>query len=105
MLINRDLIEKIAPFLKRKEFISITGPRQCGKSTFLILLRKYISETLKIDLDLMPILTFENNKLLAQFEENPTAFIRSYMQVANRRITYIFIDEFQYAEEGGQKLK
>ena len=34
MIIQRDLIEKIKPFLKRREFISIIGPGNQAKLHF-----------------------------------------------------------------------
>lgn len=40
MYIHRQLEKKIIPFLKRKEVISIIGPRQAGKTTFLKFLEK-----------------------------------------------------------------
>jgi predicted AAA+ superfamily ATPase len=35
MHIQRDLLQKIAPFLSRREYIAVVGPRQSGKTTFL----------------------------------------------------------------------
>lgn len=105
MIIQRDLIKKISLFLKRKEFISIVGPRQSGKSTFLEILKTYLSEELKIDKNLIQIVTFEDRRLIMQFEKDPISFINSYLPTNRSRRFYLMIDEFQYAEGGGQKLK
>ncbi len=50
MIIQRDLLSTIKPFLNRKEFISITGPRQSGKTTFLEILNTYLTEDFKNNL-------------------------------------------------------
>jgi len=105
MRIQRNLTEKIKPFLKRKEFISIVGPRQSGKTTFLHILKDYLQEELKVDKQMIQIATFEDRKLLMQFEKDPIAFVHSYTQSSNETKYYLMIDEFQYAKEGGQKLK
>ena len=104
--IKRDLLEYIKPFLKRPEFISIIGPRQSGKTTFLGMLRNFLIENFKIAADLIEIVTFEDRRKLMQFEGDPIAFVESYITQKNgNKKFYLMIDEFQYAVEGGQKLK
>ncbi len=105
MLIQRDLITKVKPFLKRPEFISLVGPRQSGKTTFLQILKNYLVKDLKIDKELIQIITFEDRKHLAQFEKDPLAFIRSYLPPNRQHRFYLMLDEFQYVQHGGQKLK
>lgn len=105
MIIQRDLTEKIIPFLKRREFISIVGPRQAGKTTFLEILKRYLSSKLKIDKNLIQIVTFEDRRLIIQFEKDPISFVNSYLPRSRSKKFYLMIDEFQYAGEGGQKLK
>jgi hypothetical protein len=106
MIIQRDLIEQIEPFLKRREFIAIVGPRQAGKTTFLKIIKDYLLKRLKIPENLIKIITFEDRKLLAQFDSDPVDFVRSYYHPSQTNRTFYFmIDEFQYAKEGGQKLK
>ncbi len=36
MIVQRDLINTLQRFLKRREYIAIIGPRQAGKTTFLV---------------------------------------------------------------------
>jgi len=105
MLIQRDLILKTKSFLKRKEFISIIGPRQSGKTTFLEILKACLSKELKINKNLIQIITFEDRKLLAEFEKDPVSFIHSYIPQGSSQKFYLMLDEFQYVEDGGQKLK
>jgi predicted AAA+ superfamily ATPase len=96
MYINRELETVIAPFLKRREAIAIVGPRQCGKTTFL----EHLAEQLKTDGAQVRWLTFERRSDLALFDQQIEDF-----QKLIARDQYVIIDEFQYAKEGGQKLK
>ena len=105
MIIERDLMEKIVPFLLRKEFIAIVGPRQSGKTTFLEMVRTHLCKKLKINKDFIKTVTFEDRIALLQFERDPIAFVSSYMQSNHFKTFYLMIDEFQYAIDGGQKLK
>ncbi|MFH1187694.1 MAG: ATP-binding protein [bacterium] len=96
MYINRQLEEKITPFLNKKEAISIIGPRQAGKTTLL----KRIEEKLIKSGKKVKFITFERRSDLAIFQENIEDFkdlISDY--------DCVIIDEFQYAKDGGQKLK
>jgi hypothetical protein len=105
VLIQRDLIRKIKLFIKRNEFISIIGPRQSGKTTFLEMLKEYLIEELKVNKELIQSLTFEDRKLLMEFEADAVSFIRSFVPPGAKKKFYLMIDEFQYAQDGGQKLK
>lgn len=104
MLIYRDLLEEIKFYLKRKEYIAIVGPRQSGKTTLLEMLKDYLIEKGHAEEDMVQTVTFEDRRLLAEFEADPAAFLRSYFPPSSEK-AYFFIDEFQYAENGGQKLK
>ena len=104
-LIDRDILHKIEPFINRDEFISITGPRQSGKTTFLEILKNHLVKKFKIDKGAIKIITFEDRRLLMEFDKDPLAFIRSFLSAGRFKKSYILIDEFQYAEKGGQKLK
>ncbi len=105
MLIERDLIRLIEPFLKRREFFSIIGPRQAGKTTFLMMLKSLLLDKFKIEEGFIKSVTFEDRKLLMEFEAGPVSFVRSFMPKDTKDKFYLTIDEFQYAENGGQKLK
>jgi len=91
--IKRDLEKTITENLTTPEIIAILGPRQSGKTTLM----RHIFGTL----DNALYLSFEDRKLLELFVEDEKTFAELY--VKNEK--YLFIDEFQYAKEGGQKLK
>lgn len=49
MIIYRDLLSEIKPFLSRREYISIIGPRQAGKTTLLEILKDNLSNELGVN--------------------------------------------------------
>jgi predicted AAA+ superfamily ATPase len=105
MIYPRDLIKNIDAFIKRKEYIAIIGPRQCGKTTFLEILKKHLIENLGVKHEFIITITFEDRRLLVQFEADPISFINSYLPAKLTNKCFMMIDEFQYAVNGGQKLK
>ncbi|MEW6607010.1 MAG: ATP-binding protein [bacterium] len=96
MYILRELEKQIQPFLKRKEFLAIVGPRQAGKTTFL----RHLERQLKKANKKVKFFTFEKREDLALFQESIEDF-----KDLNKKYQIIIIDEFQYAKEGGKKLK
>ncbi len=93
MYIKRKIEYQINKYLNTKEIIALVGPRQCGKTTFF--------QNLFKTLDRAVFITFEDQKILNLFEKNLDLFIQEYV-IGNK---YIFIDEFQYADNGGKNLK
>jgi uncharacterized protein len=96
MYIRRELEKEIMPFLKRKEALAIVGPRQAGKTTFLEFLQKHLKEKKKNG----RFFTFEKRADLELFQDS----IEDFKDIITE-YEYVVIDEFQYAKEGGQKLK
>ncbi|MCX6718878.1 MAG: ATP-binding protein [Candidatus Taylorbacteria bacterium] len=93
MYIKRKIEYQIQASLKSKEIIAIIGPRQCGKTTLLRHLADELNE--------VNFISFDDLKALQMFDQNIDDFIATYV----RGKKYLFIDEFQYAKEGGKKLK
>lgn len=93
MYIERKIGDEIIKYLKRPEIIAVVGPRQCGKTTTL---KKIYSE-----LENAVFLTFEDQQIISLFENNIKQFAATYVNGKD----YVFIDEFQYAENGGKLLK
>jgi len=94
MYIKRDLEDKIKKYLKVREILAIVGPRQSGKTTLL----KEIFKTVKKE---SVYIDFEDRDVLNLFNNDIKSFYSLYIKNRN----YLFIDEFQYAKDGGQKLK
>jgi len=93
--IPRTIETNLKPFLKRKEVIAIKGPRQAGKTTLLKRLEEELGKKERIK-----FITFENREELNLFQTG----IEDFKRIA-RQYDRVIIDEFQYAREGGQKLK
>jgi predicted AAA+ superfamily ATPase len=93
--INRQIEETIFSFIPRKEVIAITGPRQVGKTTLL----NYLKERLVEKNKKVKYITFEDRKERDLFDS-----IDDFKEIY-KDYDIIIIDEFQYANNGGQKLK
>lgn len=93
---ERELLSEINKYFKLKEIIAIVGPRQSGKTTLLkIIYQKIPYYKKKIFLD------FENLKHLEIFNKDIENFKKLFVDPYD----FLFIDEFQYGEDGGKKLK
>jgi len=93
MYIERELEGEINKYLTKKEIIAIIGPRQCGKTTLMKHIFKKLKKAIFID--------FEDREKLELFAEDIDSFIELYV----KGYDYLFIDEFQYAKNGGKNLK
>lgn len=91
--IPRKLEQSIRGFLDAPEIIAVLGARQSGKTTMMDHLIKKLPKAIS--------LSFEDRKILSLFEQSPDDFIAAYVK-GNQ---YLFIDEFQYAKQGGKILK
>ncbi len=82
--------------MDRPEVIALLGPRQAGKTTLL----KKLIEGIENSGKSVRFITFENFNDRKLFEDNIESF-KAYISGDD----VVAIDEFQYAKEGGQKLK
>ncbi len=93
MYIKREIEQKIIKYMKKKEIIAVVGARQCGKTTMITnLLKKYQN---------VNSITLENVEVKQLFENDINSFID--LHVAG--YDFLFIDEVQYAKNGGKHLK
>lgn len=92
--IPRKLEAILLKYLPSPEIVAVVGPRQGGKTTLL----HHIYKTLK---DKAIFLTFEDKKVLDIFVHHPDEFAGLYL----KPYQFVFIDEFQYARQGGKILK
>ena len=93
MYIKRELEDKVRKYLAKPEILAVVGARQSGKTTLLKEIFKSLKRAVYID--------FEDRDILDLFNND----IKSFYNLYAREAKYLFIDEFQYAKEGGQKLK
>lgn len=93
MYIQRKLEHTILRHIDSKEIIAIVGPRQAGKTTLV----QHILSAKKRCVSV----TFDDKDVLDLFERHIKEFIATYVKGNN----ILFIDEFQYAKQGGRHLK
>lgn len=93
MDIQRDIFSTLIEEKTKKQITALVGARQVGKTT---LMQEIYTKT-----NNSKFITFEDREILKEFEETIDIFIEKYI----KGFDYIFIDEFQYAKKGGQKLK
>jgi hypothetical protein len=91
--VHRELEEQINKYLDAREIIAIVGPRQCGKTTLLRNIFKRLENANFLD--------FEDRETLELFDKD----INGFADIHVKRYKYLFIDEFQYARDGGKNLK
>jgi hypothetical protein len=102
--IQRQLQSKLYQNIDKPEYLAIVGPRQAGKTTLLNHLHQYLVDQPNIDSNQVEQITFQDPELLLAFEQNPVNFIKKHQAPGGKK-TYLLLDEYQYAAEGGQKLK
>lgn len=92
----REILTGIQPFLKSREIIAVIGPRQAGKTTVLKILFNQLRRKHKC-----LFLTFENLSDREVFDTD----IENFKKLYCLPYEVVFIDEFQYGRDAGQKLK
>lgn len=93
MYIKRKLESAISRYIDSREIIAVVGPRQAGKTT---LIQHILSSKKKC-----ATVTFDDKDVLDLFERHIKEFIAAYVKGNDT----LFIDEFQYAKQGGKQLK
>lgn len=93
---ERDLFFEMNKYLNKREIIAIIGPRQSGKTTLLEMIYKNLPKNKR-----KLFLTFEKRTNLEIFNRDIENFKKLYVDPYD----YIFIDEYQYADNAGKNLK
>ncbi|MGM0405692.1 MAG: ATP-binding protein [Thermoplasmatota archaeon] len=100
---DRELLDKLKKWIDRKEIIAVKGPRQSGKTTLLKMAMEWIINDKGIDEEYVVFKTMEDPEFKDEFEGEPRETVESYLIDDEKH--YFFLDEFNYVEEGGKKLK
>ena len=99
-LIKRNLLHELKEHLSKKEISLITGPRQVGKTTLMLLLADYLEwkgeNTLFLNLD---------TEMDAQFFSSQNNLIKKIELELGKSAGFVFIDEIQRKENAGLFLK
>lgn len=93
MYVHRFLEKDLFSYLNKPEILAVVGPRQCGKTTLIKHIFEGLTESCFLD--------FEDRETLELFNEDVKSFVELYV----KPYKYLFIDEFQYAKNGGKNLK
>lgn len=101
--LERSLFKELQKWNARREIFAIRGPRQSGKTTLLEIYKNWLIEN-GVDKKNIISITFEDREVLEKFAQNPVDFVKRFITNKKQRI-YFFIDEAQYLEALGQKLK
>ena len=98
--IKRDILEDLKKHLSKKEMTLIAGPRQAGKTTLMMLLKKHLElagkKTIFLSLD------FENDQ---KFFSSQNSLVEKLKLEFGNNEGYVFIDEIQRKENAGVFLK
>jgi len=92
---ERELEEKIKPFLNRDEIIIVRGPRQSGKTTLM----KMISEKIKFKKEFLDFDISSNRRAIS---EAPIDYVKG---LAGNQKLALFFDEVQRLENAGELMK
>ena len=98
-MFQRDIINKIIPFLEKDQIIMITGARQVGKTTLLLLLKKYLEEKQKKCF----FINLENPTYKEIVNDHPENIFEIIPKIKEKQ--YIFLDEVQYLDNPSNFLK
>lgn len=100
MLIKRHLFDELKAHLPKKEITLITGPRQSGKTTLMMLLKEHVlalgGKAVTFNLDI------ESDR---RFFESQESLLRKIQLEIGESGGHVFIDEIQRKEDAGIFLK
>ncbi len=102
--IKRDIFEKVAKHLEKKEISVIIGPRQVGKTVLLKQLKEYLILEKKIDPSLIYYFNLDIYSDRDVFKSQ-TDFIEFIKQRSKKNKIYVFVDEAQKVENAGVFFK
>src|SRR3990172_6325578 len=100
MVIKRYILKQLIEHLRNTEISLITGPRQAGKTTLMLELKKNLDR--KGERTLFLSLDREIDKIFFESQVNLIARIESEM---GKRRGFVFLDEIQRKENAGIYLK
>jgi len=98
-LLKRNILDSILGNLFFKEFIVITGPRQCGKTCLLRLIENHLQEKGETTV----YLTLEDPLILKRLNEHPENLF-SVIPRQDQKL-FVLIDEIQYLADPTNFLK
>lgn len=102
--IKRELLTEAINWLERDEIITITGPRQAGKTTILLKLIEHLIKDKKQTASSIYYFNFDQEELQEEFKKPQSLF--SFIKSRGQYKRYwLFLDEVQRLKEAGLYLK
>ena len=102
--LKRTIFNELIKWLDDEEILVLTGSRQVGKSTLMLMLIKYLIE--KKNVNPHDIFYFNLDELNLRNTLQNTALLLDFLQVkTSDQKRYLFIDEFQKLPDAGNFIK
>ncbi|MDP2830463.1 MAG: AAA family ATPase, partial [bacterium] len=99
MLYPRDISQKIKKVIFRDEFIIISGARQTGKTSVLVMLKDFLETKGAV----CHYFNLENPDYLTSFNRHP---FNIFEFIPEKKVKqYVFVDEIQYLDDPSRFLK
>lgn len=99
-MIKREILDKIKKYIKLDQIILITGARQVGKTSLLLLLQKQLKDKANICF----YLNLENPEYLELLNEHPDKLFEIIEKPKSKKI-HLLLDEVQYLKNPSNFLK
>ena len=99
MLYEREIIQKIKKVLTREECVILSGARQTGKTSIMLMLKNYLEE----QGETCHYFNLENQDNLQLLNTHPFQIFEMIPEKKTKQ--YVFIDEIQYLDDPSNFLK
>lgn len=101
-IFSRSIAAELEKWMDRREILAIRGPRQAGKTTLMhIMMERLLGKG--VPEKNIVFLSCDDFDAAEPFVKDPKAYVKAYAQTEEKH--YFFLDEYQYVQEGGRKLK
>jgi len=99
MLYSRKILEDIKRILPKEEIVILTGGRQVGKTSLLLLIKNFLEDQGEV----CHYFNLENPDYLTSFNSHPFKIFEVLPQMKRKQV--VFIDEIQYLDDPTNFLK
>lgn len=99
---SRNIVAELEKWMDRREILAIRGPRQSGKTTLMRIMKERLLERGVPEKNII-FLNCDDFDAAEPFVNDPKAYAKAYAPTKDKY--YFFLDEYQYVQEGGRKLK
>ncbi len=101
-IFSRNIAVELQKWMNRREILAIRGPRQSGKTTLMRIMKEHLLERGVPEKNIV-FLSCDDFDAAEPFGKDPKAYVKAYAPTKGKY--YFFLDEYQYVQEGGRRLK